>query len=313
MKYILLIMSLPSENTATRMRIWRAVKASGAAVLRDGVYLLPEQAQCRASFEAIIADVLSIGGNAHLLSVAALDASDFQALFNRDAAYASLLVEIAKVADNLSLSNDAYYALKQLRKLRKTLATIAAIDFFPGEALKQAETSLLAMDVKANRILAPDEPQAVEADIVSLSLSHYQNRIWATRKRPWVDRLASAWLIKHFIDNQAHFVWLETSNDCPENAIGFDFDGALFSHVGNKVTFEVLLASFSLNHPALKRIAALVHYLDVGGLQTLEAIGVETVLSGLRNSIKDDDQLLTAANIIFDSLFNAFDKGVDAK
>jgi hypothetical protein len=295
------------------MRIWRAVKASGAAVLRDGVYLLPEQKSCCLSFDAIAADVSSGGGSTNLMRVEALDGCEFPPLFNRQEAYASLLVEVGKVENDLSLTNDAHNALKQLKKLRKSFAAIAAIDFFPGEALKQAETSLLDMELRANRILAPDEPHAVDAEIPSLFASHYQGRLWATRKRPWVDRLASAWIIRRFIDVNADFIWLESSFDCPSDAIGFDFDGAVFTHIGNKVTFEVLLASFSLEQPALKRIGSLVHFLDVGGIQPAEAMGVETVLSGLRSTIKDDDQLLTAASVVFDSLLEAFANGVDSE
>lgn len=295
------------------MRIWRAVKASGAAVLRDGVYLLPERECCRVLFDAIAADVSSGGGNTNLLRVEALDGCDFPPLFNRHEAYASLLIEVDKVGNDLSLTNDAHNALKQLRKLRKSFAAIAEIDFFPDEAQKHAETSLLNMERRAGRILAPDEPHAVDAEIPSLSVCHYQDRLWATRKRPWVDRLASAWIIRRFIDVNANFAWLDASNDCPSDAIGFDFDGAVFTHIGNKVTFEVLLASFSLEQPALKRIGALVHFLDVGGIQPAEAMGVETVLSGLRSTIKDDDQLLTAASVVFDSLLDAFTNGVDSE
>ncbi len=67
--------------------------------------------------------------------------------------------------------------------------------------------------------------------------------------------------------------------------MGFDFDGATFSHVGVKVTFEVLLASFGLDRPGLQRIGTLVHYLDVGGVQPPESVGIETVLAGLRNRL----------------------------
>ena len=124
-----------------------------------------------------------------------------------------------------------------------------------------------------------------------------------------MDRLASAWLIKQFIDPQAHFVWLNSPDDCPDNALGFDFDGATFTHVAEKVTFETLLASFDLRHVALQRIGELVHYLDVGGYQPPEAAGVECVLMGLRETLSDDDQLLLAANQMFDSLYTAYTKG----
>src|SRR3546814_6533704 len=82
-----------------------------------------------------------------------------------------------------------------------------------------------------------------------------------------VDRLACAWLIHRFIDSQARFLWLESPALCPADALGFDFDGATFTHIEARVSFEVLLASFGLDQPGLRRIGALVHYLDVGGVQ----------------------------------------------
>jgi len=182
--------------------------------------------------------------------------------------------------------------------------------FFQTKLKSKSIPALLELELKTNRILAPDEPHAIDAVMPDLSVSDYQARLWATRQRPWVDRLASAWLIRRFIDPQARFVWLESSADCPADALGFDFDDATFSHIGSRVTFEVLLASFALNHPGLKRLGLLVHYLDVGGIQPLEAIGVETVLAGLRDTVSNDDQLLASASTVFDSLLAAFEKGV---
>ncbi|MGN5148609.1 chromate resistance protein ChrB domain-containing protein [Aeromonas enteropelogenes] len=121
-----------------------------------------------------------------------------------------------------------------------------------------------------------------------------------------MDRLASAWLIRRFIDPAARFLWLAAPAECPPDALGFDFDGATFSHLGSRVTFEVLAASFALEAPAIARLGQLVHFLDVGGAPPPEATGVESVLAGLRASIRDDDQLLTAANAVFDGLLATF-------
>lgn len=118
----------------------------------------------------------------------------------------------------------------------------------------------------------------------------------AERQRPWVDRLASAWLVRRFIDPQARIHWIASPQECPADALGFDFDGATFSHVGSRVTFEVLLASFGLEQPALARLGLLVHYLDVGGIEPAESAGVESILAGLREALCDDDQLLAAAH-----------------
>ena len=104
-------------------------------------------------------------------------------------------------------------------------------------------------------------------------------------------------------------LWLASPEDCPADALGYDFDGAAFSHIGSRVTFEVLAGSFNLEQPAIKRLGMLVHYLDVGGVAPPEASGVESVLVGLRETLTDDDHLLAAACAIFDGLLVSFDKG----
>ena len=150
-------------------------------------------------------------------------------------------------------------------------------------------------------------PQAAAGKIKRLERAQYQGRTWVTRKKLWVDRMASAWLIARFIDAQAKFKWLAQPADCPKKALGFDFDGAAFTHIGSRVTFEVLLASFGLDEDAaLARIGGIVHFLDVGGVPVAEAPGLEAVLQGLRDSAPNDDALLAAVAPLFDGLYLAF-------
>lgn len=308
MKLLLLILSLPTENATVRMRAWRGLKASGAAVLRDGVYLMPELEQCYVLLDTIATDVIAAGGIAYVMSSEAPNNMSVIDLFDRSADFAVLLADVLKERENLTVAN-AQTALKQIRQLRKRFAQIVEIDFFPNEVQKQVDTALLELEVTTAHFLSPDEPHSADKGISRLLIEQYQNRLWATRKRPWVDRLACAWLIKRFIDPLARFVWLENMSDCPSDALGFDFDGATFSHVGNYVSFEVLLMSFGLEQASLKRLAALIHYLDVGGVQPPESMGIESVLMGLRNTIFDDDQLMLTASSVFDGLFGAFEKG----
>ncbi|KRG78042.1 chromate resistance protein, partial [Stenotrophomonas acidaminiphila] len=162
------------------------------------------------------------------------------------------------------------------------------------------------LEMACARLQAPDEPGFVAGTIQRLRTADYQGRLWATRQRPWVDRLASAWLIRRFIDPEARILWLAHPADCPPEALGFDFDGATFSHVGHRVTFEVLAASFGLEQGPIARVGLLVHYLDVGGAPPPEALGVESVLAGLRDSVADDDQLLERACAVFDGLLASF-------
>ena len=157
--------------------------------------------------------------------------------------------------------------------------------------------------------LARPEGDAAKAGdpLAPLAPAQYQRRTWLTRPRPGVDRMASAWLIRRFIDRRAKFLWLDKPAKCPKTALGFDFDGAAFTHVGGRVSFEVLVASFGLDvDPALARIAAIVHCLDVGGVPVVEAAGIEAVLAGLRAASGDDDKLLTAAARVFDGLYQHY-------
>jgi hypothetical protein len=121
--------------------------------------------------------------------------------------------------------------------------------------------------------------------------------------------LASAWLIRRFIDPDARILWLDKPADCPEDALGFDFDGATFTHVGSRVTFEVLAASFDLEHdPGVEKIGTLIHYLDVGGVPVAEAAGFEAILRGARATFTDDDELLREAEKLFNLLYGTFSR-----
>jgi hypothetical protein len=310
MLWSLLILSLPTENASARMRAWRALKSQGAAVLRDGVYLLPAQDGEPAALREVVADVRDSGGHAWLLATGSDDDRDgdgFSALFDRSAEFGELMAAIAQVRTQPPAAT-APELLKQARKLRKAFTQLVAIDFFPGEAQRQASAALLELDALAARLQSPHEPLAVAGALTPLSLADHQGRRWATRTRPWVDRLACAWLIRRFIDPQAQLLWLDDPAHCPPDALGFDFDGATFSHVGARVTCEVLMQRFGLQSAALQRLGALVHYLDVGGVQPAEASGIERLLAGLHGAITDDDQLLASASTVFDGLLAAFEK-----
>ncbi len=305
MKLLLLILSLPTENATVRQRAWRALKACGAAVLRDGVYLMPERESCRLTLDSIAADVISGGGSAHVLLAESDDDQRYISLFDRSGDYGILLDEVTRLRQGLS-AGTALDGIKQMRKLRKSFAALAAIDFFPGAAQQQVASVLSEVELACARHLSPDEPQAIDGAIPLLDKSVYQGRLWATRQRPWVDRLASAWLIRRFIDTNASLCWLASPSDCPPDALGFDFDGATFSHVGGRVTFEVLAASFALEQTGIARLGALVHYLDIGGVQPPEAAGVEAALAGLRAAELDDNRLLERAAALFDGLYQHY-------
>jgi hypothetical protein len=307
--WLQLVTSLPTENATERMRVWRTLKASGAGVLRDGVYVLPERPDLQEVLAGLAAEITEAEGNAHVLRVEPRDeaqAGALRALFDRTKDYATLVDEIGRARKRFT-RRDPAAVRRQSRTLRRQFEAIVATDFFPGATKVQAETALLEMEAAATEILSPGEPHGQRGPIPRLDRSLYRRRVWATRKAPWVDRLACAWLIKRHIDPAASFVWLGTPADLPTQAVGFDFDGAPFTHVESRVTFEVLLKSFDLEGDgALRRLGDLVHYLDVGGIPVPDAAGVGTMLTGAKQSSRDDDQLLKHALALFDWLYAAY-------
>jgi|TARA_R100000935_G_scaffold40020_1_gene61545 hypothetical protein len=310
LSFLALFVSLPTKASTGRMRVWRSVKAQGCATLRDGVYLLPDSADSAATLGEVAAQAVEVGGSGQVYRLSGCDEAQkaaLRALFDRGEEYASIAEEIKALGRNLA-SPDGADAMRKLQPLVRRFEQVNRIDFFPGEAQRQTLSLLDDLRDAITRRMSPDEPTARQTDIPRLNRADYQGRTWATRARPWVDRLASAWLIRRFIDPSARIVWLASPSDCRNGWLGFDFDGAAFSHVGTKVTFETLLASFGLDSaPALVRLGKLVHCLDLGGLPVAEALGIESLLAGLRASEPDDDALLARACEIFDWLLKSYE------
>lgn len=307
--WLLFILTLQGHQKTARMRVWRALKGLGAAVLRDGVYLLPNQEEPRSRVEGLEKEILEYAGSTQILEVEARNPAQerhFQKLFDRTPEYVALMREIRKLQSAMPKLKPG--ALSQrITQLQRNLEAIAAQDYFPCEAGNQTRAALADLTISAARSISPDEPHSIAGKIARLDRKKYQARKWATRRRPWVDRLASAWLILRFIDEKARFLWLVKPKDCPKRAIGFDFDGAVFTHIGGRVTFEVLMESFGLDaDERLRKIAGLVHYLDVGGVPVAEAAGFESMLRAARDTLSNDDELLATAVRLFDLLYVAY-------
>ncbi|MFM0005176.1 MULTISPECIES: chromate resistance protein ChrB domain-containing protein [Paraburkholderia] len=307
--WLLLVLTLPTDNATARMRFWRALKAKGCAVLRDGVYLLPATDAAEAELLELGTSIGDAGGAAHVVRTSSRGAdqeAEFRCLFDRTdeyAAFARLLADARKTLSDLSPAE----ITRLLRRVGKDFEAISGIDFFRNEASTRAEAAWQDFVALANTVLSPGEPHQAEGAIVVLRREDHQGRTWATRQRLWVDRVASAWLIRRFIDSRARFLWLASPGECPEDALGFDFDGAAFTHVGDRVTFEVLVASFGLeDEPGLLKLGALVHALDIGGPVVPEAVGFEAVMAGAKARALSDDEMLAEMSNVLDSLLAHF-------
>jgi hypothetical protein len=285
------------------------LKALGVGSLRDGVYVLPDRPEFREAFAAQQGDIAESGGTAHVLVGAGQSESEevsLRALFDRTEQYSSLIREAEALAATIAEGSESD-ARRRLRQLSRHYDGIASGDFFESPGRDRARAVLSSLGSAVIKMFSPGEPSASGAPIDRLDPAKYRKRVWATRRRIWVDRVASAWLIQRFIDPEPTFRWLSDPSECPQDALGFDFDGAAFTHVGDLTTFEVLLAAFGFDRDAgLVKIAAIVHFLDIGGPPVPEAAGFEALLSGARARTEDDDELLCKMVDVLESFYEAF-------
>lgn len=130
---------------------------------------------------------------------------------------------------------------------------------------------------------------------------------WATRASIHIDRSASAWLIRRFIDPEAEFVFVEDVEDVPADATPFDMRGVEFGHHGQDCTFETLLRRHDLADPVLWRIAAIVHEADLEDdcYDAPEAPGLDVVMRGL-SMTHDDHTVLAISGPVYDGLFDYY-------
>lgn len=305
-RWLALISSLPLEAPAARMRVLRTLEALGAAVMREGVYLLPDTEASRQGLAHLAEYIVKNGGTAQVLQAAALSAAQARALrglFDRSARYAELIKVVESLRIGFGVSDPSALA-RVLAKQRRELEAIAALDFFPNDSRGRAEQVLAEAEAQVRRLLFP--PQAAGAPGPPRT-EPLLGRVWATRAPLWADRLASAWLVRRFVDPEATVRWLEKGEPCPTDAIGFAFAGARFANSANRVTFEELLAHFGLDKNApLARIGAIVHFLEVRGAAVPEAAGVQTLLQGALRRSATNDELLAEAEKTFDLLYDAY-------
>jgi len=303
--WLAFVTSLPVDDPASRMRILRTLESLGCAVLREGVYLIPDSGDNRQSLARLAEHVARMSGSASILSVAALDEAQvrqFRGLFDRSRQYDELAKTVESLRAGFGISDPGSIA-RVIAKQRRQYEAISALDFFPSAARDRAHEAIRDAEEKVHSLLFPAQKSGRAASVEQ----RYFRRLWATRKPLWADRLACAWLVRRFIDPEARLLWLEAGQECPAGAVSFGFEGAAFSNTRSQVTFEQLLASFALDsNPTLLRIGMLVHYLDAGGTPVAEAPGVETLLQGARRRSENDDEMFAETEKTFDLLYEAY-------
>ena len=314
-RWLLFVHQLPSHPSNLRVSTWRRLQQIGAIPLKQAVYVLPDTASAREDFEWLKTEVKAAGGDANVFAADNVDAWSDDALVeefrrSRQDAYAVLARDaedtLKRVCGRRPRGARAPAIHRLLDIFRERLTAIDGIDFFGSAGRDRVITLLEQLEghtMNANRVTTTSTPAA------SGDPAAYQGRLWVTRPRPGVDRMASAWLIRRFLDPRARFAFAADRRSVPEEGVPFDMYDVEFSHQGDGCTFETLCSAFGIRQPALSRIATIVHDLDLkdGRFGAPECATVGAMIEGLQLAIHDDEALLAQGITFFDSLYRSFE------
>ncbi len=315
--WLLFFYSVPAKPVKARAKIWRNLLKAGAVPLKGATYVLPDSDENHELFQWLTDEVVSMRGEAAFVRVGKIETmtdteiiASFRSERERDFRRREKDVEdlerrLSSIRKG-SRAPDAAVLAGRLRRVEKTREAVEKTDFFPtpaGAALKKRIAALhegLARISGVRPAGAPSPPAPRRAE-------EYRGRTWVTRKRPFVDRMASAWLIRRFIDPTAAFKFIaeEDIGRAGAGSVTFDIRGGEFTHSGDLCTFEVLVRSFGIRDRVVKSIAGIVHDLDIrdGKVGHSASPGVEEILRGIRKTSKDDRTSLERGMSVFEMLY----------
>ncbi|MGH9824041.1 MAG: chromate resistance protein ChrB domain-containing protein, partial [Blastocatellia bacterium] len=326
--WILLVHQLPSKPTNLRVRAWRQLQKLGAVLIKNSVYVLPFNDKTDEDFQWLKQEIESAGGEAAVFRAGAVEGTTHEEIVAafvaaRENEYAEIKGELEgltgaireqKRGGHLSGVRVTTYE-SELDRLHRELDRVTATDFFraPGRA-----ATLLSYEGcrKLLRLSQSENGRRLKAGSVkgrALDIAQYQGRRWATRPNLFIDRLASIWLIKRFIDKRPRFVFV-SKTDAVRDAISFDMYGADFSHEGEDCTFETMVKRFGLAcDTGLRAMAEIVHDIDLkdNKFGRSEAAGLGLTIRGIADLLKDDRKLIRQCDPLFDGLYQALSKEVD--
>jgi hypothetical protein len=309
----MLVHQLPPIPSNLRVRTWRRLQELGAIAVKQSVYVLPDTSDSREDFEWLKVEIEGAGGEAVVYSVDHVDAAAETALIEqfrrvRQQAYTELASELQRIQRTGASRPNPSARRRDLARYRERLAAIERVDFFASAGRDRVVTLLNDLEAAASPKAKGRgrQPGGGPADA-----GQYDNRLWVTRPRPGVDRMASAWLIRRFIDAKARFGFI-TDVKSAGDALAFDMFGAGFGHEGDHCTFETLAARFDVRDPAVTRIGEIVHDLDLkdGKFGAAEAATLGIAIDGLQLSSIDDSVLLDQGITLFEALYRSFAQSI---
>jgi hypothetical protein len=296
-RWLLLVHQIPPKPAYFRAKVGRRLQKIGAVAIKNSVYVLPHGEHTLEDFQWCTREIISEGGDATLVAASLVEGmrdEQVEALFNaaRQADYAEVAEEArAAIAEREGLD-------LALARLGKRIGEIAAIDFFAAPGREAAEAAIATLAKRAHKT-PPKEPEQ------GARRAEFQRRTWVTRKNVHVDRIASAWLVRRFIDERPSFKFVEAKGYAPKaSEVTFDMFEATFTHVGDRCTFEVLVDRFGLRESGLRALAEIVHDIDVkdNKYNRPETAGVASLIAGIAVLHRDDEERIAIGSQMLDAL-----------
>ena len=314
-RWLLLIHQLPPKPNYFRVKIWRRLQRLGAVAIKNSVYVLPKNDQTQEDFQWALREIIEGGGEASLCEARFVDGlSDDQveALFQaaRGAEYDQIAEEARRLAE-IPLPEGQIEDSRRtqseidLARLKRRLAEIVAIDFFGAPGREAAEGLVSGIEARMRNKRSGKELGKAAAT----RQEDLQGKTWVTRKGIHVDRMASAWFIRRFIDPDARFKFVPPKGYKPlSDELRYDMFEAEFTHVGDRCTLEVIIERTGVNDQGLIPIAEIVHDIDLKDSKfgRQETIGIERLIAGIAMSHRDDDGRLDRAAAVFDDLYEYY-------
>jgi hypothetical protein len=305
--WILMFYSMPSKPERNRLRIYRRLQKAGTLSLKDGVHILPYSDDHYEFFQWLSQEIKTLEGEMQFVTIEKLEMmenTDLIALFQKqaEASYAAVEERMKSISINLNKEHETRQSLK---KIIRDFDALYAIDFFHSHKGKTLQKVIQNTQNKLE--LALQSASITSQPIVpSQNSADYQGKQWQTRTKPFVDRMASAWLIRKFIDTHAEFIFANTIDPSNATIVTYDMNEATFTHIGDLCTFEVLLKSFNIEDTILNRIAQIIHNLDINDdkYSTPQADGIKLILAAIRAKTTNDHEILTKSSEIFDYLYS---------
>ncbi|QSQ25415.1 chromate resistance protein [Pyxidicoccus parkwayensis] len=313
-RWLLLLHQLPARPAYLRVKMWRHLQRIGAVSLKNSAWVLPANEDTREDLQWLAQEVAREGGEASMLEARLLEGLDdaaVEALFvaARDADYHALADEARALErdSRRTLRKEGPQALSTgLARLRRRLEEVARIDFFNAPGRETLEGLLGALDERLAQALRKEAPLAPAAPT-----ARPRGATWVTRKGIHVDRMASAWLIRRFIDPDARFRFVPgKSYAASPGELRFDMFEGEYTHEGEQCTFEVLLQRFGLRDGALVALGEMVHDIDLKDAKfgRPETAGFERLVAGIALNHPTDEERLARASSVLDDLYAVFTK-----